>query len=96
MSYYFNSIKAAPDSTDTVQYHDSIGRVRLWFEKEPRLKQQSKTIYHEVIRHMTRKSPQARWTAVEVSRAFSKMSPSEGCVKCGIDLWVSSSMELDM
>jgi serine/threonine protein kinase len=91
ISDYFNGIRVAPNSTDTVQYHDSIGRVRLWFEKEPRLTQQSKTMYHEIIRHMTRKSPQARWTAVEVSRAFSKLSPPGGCVKCGIDLWVSNS-----
>lgn len=91
MSDYFNGIKATPNSTDTVQYHDSIGRVRLWFEREIRLKQQSKTIYHEVIRHMTRKSPQARWTAIEVSRALSKISPPGDCVKCGLHLWVANS-----
>lgn len=91
MSDYFNGIKAEPNSTDTVQYHDSIARVKLWFEKEPRLTQDSKNMYREVIRNMIRKSSQIRWTAIDVSRAFSRVFPSSDCVRCGIDLWVSNS-----
>jgi serine/threonine protein kinase/tetratricopeptide (TPR) repeat protein len=90
MSDYFNGIRAEPNSTDTVQYHDSIARVKLWYEKEPRLTQESKKMYHEVIRNMIRKSSRERKTAVEVSRAFSSIFPSGDCVKCGIDLWVSN------
>jgi tetratricopeptide (TPR) repeat protein/tRNA A-37 threonylcarbamoyl transferase component Bud32 len=91
MSDYFDGIRAEPNSTDTVQYHDSISRVKLWFEKEPQLTQESKNMYHEVIRNMICKSSQARWTAIEVSRAFSRVIPYKDCVRCGIDLWVSTS-----
>ena len=57
MSDYFDGIRADGNSTDTILSHDSIARIKLWFEEQPRLMQRSKEVYTEVLRHMIRKIP---------------------------------------
>lgn len=91
MSDYFKGIRGERNNADTVQYHSSILRIKAWFEREIRLTQRSKEVYSEVVKRMIRKNPDSRWTAVEVSHGIRKIVPSGGCIKCGIDLWVSDS-----
>ncbi|KAF3004034.1 hypothetical protein E8E13_000815 [Curvularia kusanoi] len=89
MSDYFSGIRVGENATDTVQYHNSTVRVRSWFEREPRLTQGAKGLFHNVVRHMIRKKPDSRLTAVEVSRVLgAEVSSYTSCIKCGIDVWV--------
>ena len=81
------------DNTDSVQYHSVINRIKTWFDANPFLTRRSKKLYSEVLRHVLRTKPDLRWSAVQVSRAIGKLMPSSGCIKCGIDLWVLSSLD---
>ncbi|KAH6620368.1 kinase-like domain-containing protein [Boeremia exigua] len=88
---YLIGVRAVGSRTDVILYHESIARIKTWFQNEQRLTQQSKEIFSEVLERMICKNPQQRWKAAKVSQVIEKVLKHVGCIKCGIDLWVSDS-----
>jgi serine/threonine protein kinase len=88
---YHNSIQGTRDSTGLVFYHSAIERVRKWFEESsPLYDARPKELYQLVLKHMMRKKPDARCSAVKASRAMSRLVAvgDEECAKCDVKLWV--------
>lgn len=90
---YFDGIRAETNSTDIVSYHDSTARIRNWIKNTTLLTHQTRDVCDQVLAYMTRRKPEMRWTAVQVSNVLSKLNAPAGCTKCGIDLWVSSAQD---
>jgi len=89
---YHSAVRGTRDSTGLVYYHDAIERVRKWFEEEsPLYDARPKELYQMVLKHMMRKKPDARCSAVKACRAISRLIiiGSELCLKCDVKLWVA-------
>lgn len=92
IAVYHTGLHAARDSTGPVIYHESIERVRNWFENlSQESSPQTKELYQQVLRHMVRTKPESRWQAVKISRVISRLPEVGQCGKCDIALWVSDS-----
>lgn len=87
---YHNSVRGTRDSTGLVYYHDAIERVRKWFEESsPLYDARPKELYQLVLKHMMRKKPDARCSALKASRAIGWLVESGECAKCDVKLWVA-------
>lgn len=61
IAVYHNNLHATGDITGPVIYHDSIERVRKWFEESsPQYSPQLRELYQQVLRRMIRKKPESR------------------------------------